>query len=103
MIKTTSKLILCLCLTFGAVTATYASDPAESIENEVGAVNIEVNQSKVKVTGAQGQTLEIYKITGLHIEKIKIDSNDKTVDLGNLQKGCYILKVGKVVRKISIK
>ena len=102
MIKIATKLILAACLTVGTVVTSYAFTPAENIEAEVAGVNIDVNQSKVKITGAQGQTLEVYKITGVHIEKIKIDSNDKSIDL-NLPKGCYILKVGKVVRKVSIK
>lgn len=33
---------------------------------------------------------------------IKVEGADKYYEL-NLPKGCYIVKVGKVVRKISIK
>lgn len=80
----------------------YANMPIEDIEASINAVNITFSQSSVHITGAQGQTLEIYKITGVHIDKVRIDSNDKTFEL-NLPKGCYILKVGKVVRKVSIK
>lgn len=89
-------------LLMGTATMTYANMPADGIEANINAVNITLSQSSVHITGAQGQTLEIYKITGVHIDKVKIDSNDKTFEL-NLPKGCYILKVGKVVRKISIK
>ena len=32
----------------------------------------------------------------------RIDSYDKVIDL-NLSKGCYIVKVGKTARKISIR
>jgi len=54
------------------------------------------------ITGAAGMTLQIYNITGVSIGQVKIDSADKHIEL-NLQKGCYILKIGKFVRKISIK
>ena len=88
---------------FGTATSGFAFLPGnEVVEAEVNAVTISVSQSNVRITNAQGQVLEVYKITGVSIEKVKIDSNDKTFEL-NLQKGCYILKVGKVVRKISIK
>ena len=33
---------------------------------------------------------------------VKVDSSEKSYPL-NLPKGCYIVKVGKVVRKISIR
>lgn len=63
---------------------------------------ISVNGSQIRVTGAQGQMLEIYNVAGVRILCQKIDSFDKTVDL-NLNKGCYIVKVGKTARKISVK
>ena len=47
------------------------------------------------------QTLEIYNITGVRIAAYKIDSNDTTVSL-SCGKGCYILKLGKIARKVSI-
>lgn len=105
MNKVALKLILAVCLTIGTAATGYAFTPAdnkENVEAEVSTVTVITNQSSVRIIGAQGQTLEVYKITGIHIEKVKIDSNDKTIDL-NLQKGCYILKIGKVVRKISVK
>ena len=34
--------------------------------------------------------------------EVKVEGMDKRLDL-NLQKGCYILKIGKVVRKVSVK
>ena len=49
-----------------------------------------------------GQTLEVYNIAGVKVMAIKVEGQDKRFDL-NLPKGCYIVKVGKVVRKISIK
>ena len=97
------KILLSCSLVLGAATMTYASLPVnEAVEADVNAVAIIVSQNSIRIQNAQGQMLEIYKITGVSIEKIKIDSNDKSYEL-NLQKGCYILKVGKMVRKISIK
>ena len=46
--------------------------------------------------------LYIYNVAGVKIVSIKVDGSDRYYDL-NLSKGCYIVKVGKVVRKISVK
>lgn len=65
-------------------------------------ITITVEQSVVRVNGASGMTLEIVSLTGKKVASVKIDSPAQRIDL-NLPKGCYILKVGKVVRKISVR
>ena len=61
-----------------------------------------VNEQTVTVSGAQGETLEVVSLTGKVVKTIAIESPAQRIEL-NLPKGCYILKVGKVVRKISIR
>ena len=46
--------------------------------------------------------LAIYDLAGVRVVYFKIDSAEKHFDLG-LPKGCYIVKVGKVVRKIAVR
>lgn len=53
-------------------------------------------------TSAPRATLEVYNILGVRIARYKIDSPDKTLVL-KLPKGCYILKIEDIVRKIAIK
>lgn len=65
-------------------------------------VTLSVSGSTVIVYGAQGETLEIVSITGRSVASIRIDSPAQKVEL-NLPKGCYILKVKKVVRKVTIR
>ncbi len=65
-------------------------------------ITINVNGSNVRISNASGKILEIYNITGVKIASYKIDSSDKTISLGHLSKSCYILKIGNIVRKISI-
>ena len=74
----------------------------EEVETEISAVSLSVMGSKVRISGAEGETLEVYNLTGVRVASIRIDSNDKALNL-NLQRGCYILKVGNTVRKISIR
>jgi len=82
--------------------ATTAVTVAPGIEQVMDDdVNITINAQTVTVSGAQGQTLEVVSLTGRCIMTVKIESPSQKVEL-NLPKGCYILKVGKVVRKVSV-
>lgn len=74
-------------------------------QNEIGqfssSINITPKKKLIHVSGAEGMTMEVYNLTGINIASIQIESNDANLSL-NLPKGCYIFKIGKVVRKISI-
>ena len=74
----------------------------DGVEAELTPIAINVNGSQVHITGAAGKTLEIFNVAGVRVATFKIDNDDKTLNL-NLGKGCYILKAGKVVRKVSIR
>ena len=65
-------------------------------------VTISVSGQTVLVTGAQGETLEVVSLTGRQLMTVKIDSPAQRVEL-SVPRGCYILKVGKVVRKIQVR
>ena len=52
--------------------------------------------------GANGLTLEVVSLTGRHVASFKIESPAQRVEL-NIPKGCYILKIGKVVRKVTVR
>lgn len=67
----------------------------------VGGISLSVNGSTIHVTGAQGEVLEVFSLTGAKVTTLRIDSADKSLNM-NLAKGCYILKIGKVIRKVSI-
>lgn len=82
--------------------ASYANTAIEIIEPEYQVVSITANNSKLHIVGGSNQTLKVYNVAGVCVLDMRIDNNDKYYDL-NLPKGCYIVKVGKVVRKIYIK
>lgn len=73
----------------------------EPIEAEMEPVTLTIQEGKAHITNAEGKTLEIYNLTGVRVARIRIDSNDKQITL-NLTRGCYIMKVDKVVRKVTI-
>lgn len=101
-------IIATLALTLGFSQNTMAQSqqqeaPKAQIEAEVNAVEISASNSFARIKNAAGKVLEVYNLAGVKVSNIKIDSEDKTVELGNLPKGCYILKVDKTVRKVYIK
>ena len=92
------------CLTTGTVSAAESWASADTEVQEVpslNAIRITAKGTNVRVQNTAGQTLEIYNITVGSMEAYKIDSNDTTVSL-SCGKGCYILKLGKIARKVSI-
>ena len=103
MTKKILRLALAFTLYAGLPTTVLASNAIEILDNEpLQGVTSDVRESTVQITGANGETLHVYNVAGVRIKSIKIDGDDKRIEL-NLPKGCYILKVGKTVRKISVR
>ena len=72
-----------------------------AIEQADEQIEVSVEGQTAYVTGAQGKELIVVSLTGRQLLKVKIDGAAQRVEL-NIPKGCYILKVGKVVRKIQV-
>ena len=64
-------------------------------------ISISISGQSVTVSGAQGETLEVISLTGKKVMAVKIESPVQRIEI-NVPKGCYILKIGKVVRKVSL-
>lgn len=103
MKKSILKLSLIVAMTIAIPVNTWAESPDPFIVEQTidDDININVNGQTVTVTGAQGFTLEVVSLTGRKVMSVKIESPAQRVEL-NIPKGCYILKIGKVVRKVSI-
>jgi hypothetical protein len=82
-----------------AVQATEMEMAVAELTDE--AIEVTVEGQAVVVTGAQGKELVVVSLTGRQVMKAKIDTPSQRIEL-NIAKGCYILKVGKVVRKIQV-
>lgn len=91
--------IFALTLSTISITA-EASSMIELIEVEQQ-VQIINSGNTLRVYGANGKMLEVYDIAGVKVMNVKIEGSDKIFDL-NLPKGCYIVKIGKKARKISV-
>jgi hypothetical protein len=70
----------------------------QAIDEEI---SISISAQSVTVSGAQGETLEVISLTGKKVMAVKIESPVQRIEI-NVPKGCYILKIGKVVRKVSL-
>lgn len=80
----------------------HAFEQTEDIETEASAVTLVFQNGRIHVTNAEGMSLQVFNLTGVRVANIRIDSNDKIISL-NIPRGCYIMKVGKVVRKITVR
>lgn len=78
-----------------------AAVAAEGQIDDAGEASLTMRGNAVHIQNAQGATLEVFDITGKRVLTARIDSNEKTIPL-NLGKGCYILRVGKLTRKVSL-
>lgn len=104
MMKYILTTIMMALLTLCAPVQVRANAAIEIIENDLQptAANITVNGGTIRVSGANGKTMYVYNLAGVRIHSIKVEGADRTYDL-NLSKGCYIIKVGTTVRKVSLK
>ena len=91
-----------------SATPTWASQvttsPALASEIEVCSqenISIELSGNRLRVRNASGELLEIYSVTGKKVASYRVECSDQTFQL-DLGKGCYIVKVQSVARKISI-
>lgn len=83
--------------------ASAKADPIIEVNNiDLNQVVINYSNGSLHVMGAAGLTMTVYNIVGQKVYEAKIDSNDKRIEL-SLPSNCYIVKVGTVARKISIK
>ena len=65
-------------------------------------VSVTYTQGYLYVNDAAGKTLEIVSLTGRKVMEEQINSPAQKIEL-SIPKGCYIVKVGSVVRKISVR
>ena len=78
------------------------SEEIQESQMEQNQITITVSGSSIRVKNADGQTLEIYGITGEKVYSQVIDSTSKIFELSQLQRGYYIVKIGKFTRKVYL-
>jgi hypothetical protein len=91
-----------LLLSVGFTTPMQARVAIDLIDIDTQTISISVVGNTLHVVGAEDEQLAVYNVTGVRVMSVKVDGSDRHYTL-NLPKGCYIVKVGNVVRKVSIR
>ena len=65
-------------------------------------VDVVYSEGTLTVTGAEGLVLQVVTVTGNVVLHKRIDSPEQKIEL-NIPKGCYIVNVGKVVRRVYVR
>ena len=85
-----------------SVGATTLCSPEVTTIQQDQEINISYSEGYLYVTGGENCVLEVVSLTGKRLMQVKIESPAQKIEL-NIPKGCYIVKVGDLVRKISVK
>ena len=91
-----------LLLSVGFTTPVQARVAIDLIDIDTQTISISVVGNTLHVVGAEDEQLAVYNVTGVRVMSVKVDGSDRHYTL-NLPKGCYIVKVGNVVRTVSIR
>ena len=102
MINHLLKIVFCAFMLVGTPVVINAIPSIEISENDMNGVEMSFDGPDLYVNNANGLVLCIYNVTGVRVMQVKIEGPAKRLSL-NLPKGCYIVKVGNVARKISVK
>lgn len=99
--NTLKVLLLMVCLSMPI--ALMAQDIQQSqVEMEQNQISITVSGSNLRIKNADGLVVEVFSLTGEKVYTSRIEGASKTIDLGQLQRGYYIVKIGKFTRKIYL-
>lgn len=96
------SLFYAIFIAFAIPSFASAAKSIEIVETEFQQITISYSNFVLRIIGAEGEVLQIYNVAGVKVLSVKVESEDKRFEI-NLPKGCYIVKVGKCVRKISVK
>ena len=92
-------MVTCLSMPAMMVAQEAQQSPVEMEQNQTAIV---VSGSNLRVKNAEGMVLEIFSLTGEKVYTQRIEGSSKSFDLANLQRGYYIIKIGKFTRKIYL-
>ena len=97
-------LMVCVAMPAAAMQESEADDLQQSqVEMEQNQISLSGNGSSLRVKNADGLVIEIFSLTGEKVYTQRIDSASKTIDLAHMQRGYYIVRIGKFTRKIYLR
>lgn len=99
--NTLKVLLITCCMSMPAMAA--AQDVQNTIETEQQQITVTVSDANLRVKNAEGLAIEIFSLTGEKVYSQRIESASKSIELSHLQRGFYIVKIGKYTRKIYLR
>lgn len=101
--KKNFSIILLLVILCAPLSAQKSEKAAPPVTQETTGVTIFVKGSTLQLQNATvGEKVQVLSIVGVRVFQKKVESVNQDFDL-DLPKGYYIVKIGTVVRKISLK
>ena len=97
-----TSLMLVGALTFAPAFLSKASARVELSDIETQQPIIRQFGSSLVIAGAQGKTVYVYNLIGVQLLAIHVDSYEKRIDLGNLPRGIYPIRIGNYTKKIQL-
>lgn len=97
-----TSLMLVGALTFAPAFLSEASARIELSDIETQQPVIRQFGSSLVISGAQGKTVYVYNLIGVQLLAIHVDSYEKRIDLGNLPRGIYPIRIGNYTKKIQL-
>lgn len=99
----TIKVLLIVCCLFVPVAVSAQDVQNNQIEMEQQQITVTVSDANLRVKNAEGLVIEIFSLTGEKVYSQRIESGSKSIELAHLQRGFYIVKIGKYTRKIYLR
>ena len=96
------SLMLAVAMNFAPAMLTEASARIELSDFDTQQPVIRQVGSSLIIYGAVGKTVRVYNLLGVQLQAIYIDSAEKRIDLGNLPRGIYPVKIGNFTKKIQL-
>ena len=104
LLNTIKVLLVSACLMMPvAVSAQDIQQHNPTIETDATQPSVVASSFNLRIKNAEGLILEVFSVTGQKVFTQKIESPSRSIDFsGTLQRGYYIVRLGKLTRKIYI-
>ena len=95
-------LLMIGCLSMPAAMMAQDVQQHNAVEMEQNQISVTASGTNLRVKNADGLVIEIFSLTGEKVFTQRIEGSSKSIDLANLQRGYYIIKIGKYTRKVYL-
>ena len=95
-------MMLAMTLSFAPAVVDEACARVELSDIDAQQPTIRQVGTSIIIYGAVGKTVSVYNLLGVQLQSIYIDTYEKRIELGNLPRGIYPIKIGNFTKKIKL-